>query len=405
MEFPQKRSVRWPLALILSFLAISILSRIFYNGQVLGLDYSLYYPDGVCYTSHAYEFAGLSPQEAWNRTVSEYQSQELPTATTLAEMRPQSCQSVQARIVYPLLSAPFVAQFGLPGMLVVPVVAVILSFLLIFFAMRRLNLNNVSVIVSLFALASSSSLMRWNLANLPENLLLLWASISVFLLVRLTATDEKKKTMVFTLITLVVLIIISSLTKRSAHFWTIVFFSFSLAYAVSPTLRQKIRWQVLTASTSFLIAFTWIVDRFVGRIFGGQNSLWIATTATSCAKGDNVSANPGNVATPLSCDNLVEGTALNIGQFFVNEIGQLAVLDKPLFLICGTLIIGVLTLWKTVGDVARICLLVSVLTFGATMLNATLGLNFRLMTPALPYLAIGAVIVIDNVIKKACARS
>ena len=127
-------------------------------------------------------------------------------------------------------------------------------------------------------------------------------------------------------------------------------------------------------------------------------------TATSCAKGDEVSVNPGNVASPLSCGNIIEGSTKNFSKYIVTEIGQLAVLDKPLFLICGVLIIGVLLTWRAVSDYARICLLVSVFTFGATMLNATLGLNFRLMTPAIPYLIIGAVIVLDNVIQKSAAR-
>jgi ABC-type polysaccharide/polyol phosphate export permease len=94
----------------------------------------------------------------------------------------------------------------------------------------------------------------------------------------------------------------------------------------------------------------------------------------------------------------------NIWNFVLTEIGQLAVLDKPLFLLSAAIIIGVISQWRAIGTIPQFCLLVSLLTFGATTLNATLGLNFRLMTPALPYLIIGAVAVIDHSISKVKVR-
>jgi hypothetical protein len=177
-----------------------------------------------------------------------------------------------------------------------------------------------------------------------------------------------------------------------------------LTYIFSNSLENIISRKSLYFLVPVLLSITWIADRLTGTFLGSQNSLWIATTATSCARGKEVSLDPGNVATPLSCDNIVDGTVLNILKYLINEIGQLAVLDKPLFLVCGVLIIGVLLRWREVGPIAQICFLVSIFTFGATMLNATLGLNFRLMTPALPYLIMGAVIVIDQLIAKARAR-
>lgn len=404
MQSPGKTNAKWPLALILSFLALSILSRIFYNGQILGLDYSLYYPDGVCYTAHAYEFSGLSPQEAWDETRQNYQEAELPISGTIQDYRPQSCQSVQARVIYPLLSAPFASLFGLKGMLMVPIAAVLLSFLLIFFALRRLKLGDTSIVIGLFALAASSSFMRWNISNLPESLLLLWSTLSVFLLVLLLESTPSRRNTLLALFTVTALIVVSALTKRSAHFWTILFVSLALIYLLSPVLRARIRWQILTGVSSLLLILTWIADRLTGSFLGGQNSLWIATTTTSCLKGEQVFVNPENVTTPLTCNQLTQKATINIFNFVITEIGQLAVLDKPLFLICGVLIIGVLITWRAVGDLARICLLVSVSTFGATMLNATLGLNFRLMTPAIPYLIIGSVIVLDKVIRKSDAQ-
>jgi hypothetical protein len=153
-----------------------------------------------------------------------------------------------------------------------------------------------------------------------------------------------------------------------------------------------------------LLLITWLADRLIGKFLGAQNSLWIATTITSCLKGENVSLDPGNVTAPLSCDQLTQNVFRNIWNFVLTEIGQLAVLDKPLFLLSAAIIIGVISQWRAIGTIPQFCLLIFLLTFGATTLNATLGLNFRLMTPALPYLIIGAVAVIDHSISKVKVR-
>lgn len=389
--------VRWSLPLILTFLALSIATRLFYNGEILGLDYNLHYPDGVCYTAHAYEFAGLSPEAAWQQTLTDYKGVDARYERLQEEMRPQSCQSVQARVLYPLLSAPFVSQFHLSGMLIIPILAVLLSFLFLFATLRRMRTSELSVFIGLATLATSSSLLRWNIASLPESLLLLWTSISTYVVFGFLSKKKTTTDVTLFLIAIFTLVLLSALTKRSAHFWTILFATILVIFF---NKRQEIARRTLLAISAIVIIFTWIVDRSVGAILGGQNSLWIATTTTSCLKGETIYADPGNVASAISCNDLTSSAIENMWSFIINEIGQLAVLDKSLFLLCGILIIGTLLNWKSVGPAGQIALLVALLTFGATTLNATLGLNFRLMTPALSYLIIGAVLLIDLAIKK-----
>lgn len=391
------RKVRWSLPLILTFLALSIATRLFYNGEILGLDYNLHYPDGVCYTAHAYEFAGLSPEAAWQQTLADYRGVDARYEKLRQEMRPQSCQSVQARVLYPLLSAPFVSQFHLSGMLIIPILAVLLSFLFLFATLRRMRTSELSVFIGLATLATSSSLLRWNIASLPESLLLLWTSISAYVVFGFLSKKKTRTDVTLFLIAIFTLVLFSALTKRSAHFWTILFATILVIFF---NKRQEIARRTLLAISAIIIIVTWIVDRSVGAILGGQNSLWIATTTTSCLKGETIYADPGNVASAISCNDLTSSAIENMWSFVINEIGQLAVLDKSLFLLCGILIIGTLLNWKSVGPAGQITLLVALLTFGATTLNATLGLNFRLMTPALPYLIIGAVLLIDLAIKK-----
>ncbi len=389
--------VRWCLPLILTFLALSIATRLFYNGEILGLDYNLHYPDGVCYTAHAYEFAGLSPEAAWQQTLTDYKGVDARYERLQQEVRPQSCQSVQARVLYPLLSAPFVSQFHLSGMLIIPILAVLLSFLFLFATLRRMRTSELSVFIGLATLATSSSLLRWNIASLPESLLLLWTSISAYVVFDFLSKKKTRTDITLFLLAIFTLVLLSALTKRSAHFWTILFATILVIFF---NKRQEIARRTLLAISAIVIIVTWIVDRSVGAILGGQNSLWIATTTTSCLKGETIYADPGNVASAISCNDLTSSAIENMWSFVINEIGQLAVLDKSLFLLCGILIVGTLLNWKSVGPAGQIALLVALLTFGATTLNATLGLNFRLMTPAFPYLIIGAVLVIDLAIKK-----
>ena len=148
--------------------------------------------------------------------------------------------------------------------------------------------------------------------------------------------------------------------------------------------------------STLLLGITWGADRIVGKILGGQNSLWIATTTASCLKGEQLFANPGNVSKPLTCDDFQKNALINMKDFVINEIGQLLVLDKILFLVTGFALLAFLHRLKNHGPVVYITFFVAFFTFSATLLNATLGLNFRLMVPAFPYLVACAALLLNS---------
>jgi hypothetical protein len=388
---------KWALPAVLAFLALAILSRIFYNGEVLGFDYRLYYPDGICYTSHAYELSGLTPGQAWERTIADYKGVADKYLDLSQGIKPEACNSVQARILYPFFSAPFVAQLGLQGMLVVPIAALVFSFIFIYLALRKFQVRQSISVVSLLLFASSSTLLRWNISNLPESLFMFFTSISLLLVAYLLQDKNIKSAFIRFTIFLTPLIILSAFTKRSAHFWAI------LVVTLGVVLYLKFKQLLLSYLIGFstlLLGITWGADRIVGKILGGQNSLWIATTTASCLKGEQVSANPANVATPLSCNenssNLFTGILENTFKYVINEIGQLLVLDKILFLVTGFALLAFLHRLKNHGPVVYITFFVAFFTFSATLLNATLGLNFRLMVPAFPYLVACAALLLNG---------
>ena len=46
--------------LLVIFWVIAVVSRLLWNGDVYGLDFRTYHPDGVCYSKFAFDFAGES---------------------------------------------------------------------------------------------------------------------------------------------------------------------------------------------------------------------------------------------------------------------------------------------------------------------------------------------------------
>jgi len=384
---------KWALPAVLAFLALAILSRIFYNGEVLGFDYRLYYPDGICYTSHAYEYSGLTPGQAWDQTIADYKGVANKYLDLPQRFKPDACNSVQARILYPFFSAPFVAHLGLEGMLVVPIAGLFVSFIFIYMALRKFQVRQSIAVVSLLLLAASSTLLRWNVSNLPESLFMFFTSLSLLLIAQLFHNKNINSAYISFTLFISPLIILSALTKRSAHFWTILIVTLGVVLYLK---YKQLLISYLIGFSTLLLGITWGADRIVGKILGGQNSLWIATTTASCLKGEQVFANPGNVSKPLTCDDIQKNALINMKDFVINEIGQLLVLDKILFLITGFALLAFLYRLKSHQPPVHITFFVAFFTFSATLLNATLGLNFRLMVPAFPYLVACAALLLNG---------
>ncbi|TQS40338.1 DUF2079 domain-containing protein [Cryptosporangium phraense] len=104
---------------------------------------SFYGRTSLYHLAWAYRFLGFSPAEATTRTYDQLSSQPFfATGCTGGSCWPANLFAVHGsadpNLTYPLLSAPFVAVLGAPGLLVVPVLAFLATVgLLTYFAARR----------------------------------------------------------------------------------------------------------------------------------------------------------------------------------------------------------------------------------------------------------------------------
>jgi hypothetical protein len=123
--------------------ALTLAAKLLYNGLIFGFDYGLFHPDGALYSFRALLWSGHSENEAgrlvgeWYRSNSfnaQYQGPELYYKNNAFLWDQYS-----GRILYPLLSVPFVKLFGVGGMLVVP--AATMLFVLLVTSRIALNLK------------------------------------------------------------------------------------------------------------------------------------------------------------------------------------------------------------------------------------------------------------------------
>ena len=85
--------------------ALAVWARILWNGDVYGLDYRLFHPDGACYGAMAFDFAGQGT-DGRAEVAAAYADQETPRGALGPDMAdPATCShGVRPRILYPLLS-------------------------------------------------------------------------------------------------------------------------------------------------------------------------------------------------------------------------------------------------------------------------------------------------------------
>lgn len=131
-----------------------------------------YVPDTRYYSAMTYHYLGYSPDEARDLTISMNDEREWATPPTENLF---GWGLVQPRVVYPALSTPFVAAFGIDGMLVVPVMAFVLLVLGSFgFMSRRYGPVPASLVTAL--VLASPFLFKYSEAMLTESLAALFVA-------------------------------------------------------------------------------------------------------------------------------------------------------------------------------------------------------------------------------------
>ena len=342
MRFIHKANVLVFLGVVV-FWAIAVIIKLKFHGLVFGFDYGLYHPDGALYSTRALDWSGLSEIDAATKVSNWYNMHAFKFNTTsptdLLYANHHLYAEYSTRVLYPLVSVPFVKFFGVPGMLVVPALS-LLTLMLLVAKIGILNNKRLTSMIVLFFISSSSTVMRWMLSNTTDALLVAIFSVAGFLLVKRISKS-------YWYLAFGILILLSGITRISVIFW--------IAIAAFVWFQKfKVR-AVFIILLSFSIA--------IPTLFTHQSSSFLAV------EGDR----------PF-LEKLVLYPFYFVKVTFY-ELMQLIVLDRVFFLICILCIyLSFRNFHKESSKLLLFILLAGLLT-GA--LNGNVGVNFRYQLPSL----------------------
>lgn len=331
----------------LSLLILTIIAKIFFlNGAAFGLDYGLFHPDGMLYSFKTLTYLGHSESVAGAEVSKFY----IENAVGSPQISPESLfysnnsnwQIFQLRILYSLLSTPFVHLFGLWGMLAIPVLCFVILWLFVSF-----NLKNryFLAFATLLILSTSSTISRWMFSNISDPLLVGLFTLYVWLLPKL---NQKTKWKFLTVTSL--FIIATGLTRFSLLIW--------IAIALFYLIKKNYLFFFCISIVAFLTFLPNLLVSFSGAILPAHaNSPWYAKL----------------IILPVQLLKM---------HFF--EFGQLFVLDRIFFFgIIFSLYLAVLNFRNETSLLLILVFFSLVLTAG---INGVLGVNFRYHLPVLPFI-------------------
>lgn len=340
------RSLRIYWLLSLGLLIGTILAKVFYlNGSILGLDYGLFHPDGMYYSFKTLTLIGHTQNEAGLLVSNFYNIHAVGNPV----IDPKSLhfgtggwEIYQLRLLYPLLSAPFVVLFGLWGMLIIPITSFVALWL---FATYRLQRNVLLGATTLIVLSSSWTISRWMFANVSDALLVGLFVLYLFFIPRVS----KSSFMTFSLFHLLI-IALTSMTRFVFLLW--------VAIAITYLIHKQFKKALVIIFLAFL---------------GFLPNLFV----------DFYSA-----VTPGASDNSLLGKLvafpITLLKMHFVEFGQLFVLDRVFFVSLVLLLGHSLLQIKTLG--AQLLLLVFISLVITASINGVLGVNFRYHLPFIPFL-------------------
>ena len=320
-----------------------------YNGLLYGFDYSLYQPDGKYYTYMALEFVKSNPILNAEAVVQWYESSAVKLNTfTINEVLPQTSYVyplISYRVLYPFLSAPFVAALGIPGMLVIPSLSLLVVMLTTQFIAYKAKLPLFGFIL-VFLLVDSITVMRWMIVNCTDSLL-----TALFALVALSLFKTEKIGIRIHLI-LLTLIALTSITRFVLPFWLAI----SVVLYISKGKR----------SLSFLV-FTFSIICSIPALYA-QSTVSILPVE-------------GSSSTLLKL--------IKIPIYYIRvlaiDVVQLAVLDRVLLILIVMGIFLSIINFRHISSQYFLSMFIAGYLIGA--INGTIGVNFRYQMPVIPFCA------------------
>jgi hypothetical protein len=414
------------LAVLVALWAIAVAGRILWQGDVYGLNYRTLHGDGACYSVMAFDFAG-DPVGGRRQIVDAYAAADIPIIDLNSDA-PCLNYRLQSRVLYPLLSIPFVKVLGLNGMLVVPALswlaAVVVPAILL---MRRGYFLGALAAGSLAIV--STSVARWSVADITDALLMGLAALMLLVLPLTGKPIGRWRLAGFGL-----LIVMAALTRQSWPFW--------IALVVTPWIacgfirrkdpaRPRNAWRnewlpvVLVGVPVTLVSYLgvslvlgeqngpYVLNTVKGAIVAAPIPVTAETVTTTPGPAETVTTTPGPAETVTTTPGPAETTStvpvpaetvkpplLETLKFAVSmmqavlvvEAGQLLVLDRGLVLL---LVLALLSSWlsrRWSASYAFLGVLFSTVFLGAV--NSTVGVNFRFQLPVVPFAVLMAGVLI-----------
>ena len=350
LEFePMRRAQAGTIAfycLLISIVSIAALSRLLFNGLSFNFDYGIYQPDGAHYFYRTLVFLGNDSISASNQVADWYQINGFKNNVfDPAMLRPENTQLwglVSPRLLYPILSLPFVWLIGAAGMLVVPVI----SFLILCISCYKLAKNYNSRYFALFlvfTITISPTILRWMISNVTDGLLCAFFALLAYILSR-NSSGLKLAVLMLTLI------VCTSITRFCLPIWIAV--SFVLFF----NLQRRIA--LLTLFTSSLMSIPVFLSAPDDALLPGSN--------------------------PVTYWEKISGLAISFARVGFYEVAELAALDRVLLALLVLAVIVSISNIRQIESQYFLAVLLSVWLIGA--INGTVGVNFRYQMPVLGFM-------------------
>jgi hypothetical protein len=328
----------------------AILTKVFQNGLSFGLDYGVFQPDGAHYYFRTLTFLTQSDLSAAQTVAAWYQEhgvklKMIDPITLLPEYNSVWYLSAP-RILYPILSIPFVHLFGAYGMLIIPSLSLLGIFLIINWISLKYRMPMIGILLN-FVLAASITVGRWFFSNITDGLLAFLIGLYALLIVRRKDFSPLKFYSF-----LIVLVALSSATRFSFPIW----FFLGLASVIYKNYRE-----------AFVLWFSSILGLIPLLFLGVGSAVLPAENGSSwILKLAHIPVQSGKVL------------------FF--ELAQHIILDKILLVF---LLMGCWSAWKVRGTPSGLnatAVLLGVLVIGS--INGTVGVNFRYHLPVIVFFAV-----------------
>jgi hypothetical protein len=332
---------------VVMFWMIALVSKLKFNGLVFGLDFGLFHPDGQLYSFRALTMAGNS-ESVSGQIVSDWYRDH---AYKLNVIDPKSLyfdthplwELYKSRVLYSILSVPFVVLFGMQGMLLIPAISMLI--LMIAIQVIGFKLDNKYLAFLISVLVSISPVVnRWMFANITDGLLT--ALTSLFIVSFLYFKSKN----VF-LFTSAVLVILASYTRISVVQW--------LAVSLGLYLMNQKRNAILLGIVSVIFFIPSAMRNLQTGILPNEEK-------------------SSFIERPIQ---LVVSMA-RVGFY---EVGQLVVLDRLLLALLT--LATVVSIFSFHRASSKFFLLVLVALWVTGAVNGTIGVNFRYQLPLLPFMA------------------